>query len=1076
MLLKQSVLRFSLVATLLASAASAATFGRVVPIGGHAADIALDEARGLLYVANFTASRIDVMSLTDYTVGRSFTVASYPASIALSPDGRYLVVAHYGASASGQDVMPAGRDALTVLDLSSNQRRTFGLSSSPVGVAFDINGLALILTHDEFLLFDPQSGMSTVLGTLSTVLGNATLPVAPGTGPLQITGASMTATPDGRHIYGIANVTKDDPKSAVFIRFSYAHGQITAAQYVSSSPQMGPRSIAVSRDGSYYMAGWGLFGCGVGFLADCTAGGPLIAQWPNTSGNLNVGSLAIRSSKSLIYAQITPEPASASSDTQTVCLPNGTCVTVTSPSTSTPTTSSKLPPSLLVLDADNLNVRDRIQLPENLAGKSAFNSDESILYSISDSGILVLPMAQLDKAPRVMSSSEDVVFRGNFCASGPITQQVDIVDPAGNATPFTICVAGSSSGCSVQGITISPSSGMTPARVKITIDPSLLGTITGTNAYPFEILSASAVNMPAPPSRGRTESYTANVRSRFRVLVNNRVPENRGAFFNLPGELVDLLADPSRNRFYVLRLDKNQVQVYDSGSYTLIATLRTSNTPTQMAMTFDRKYLIVGHDNSQLAYMYDLTTLQPARPIMFPLGHYPRSIAASSKAILAAARVVDPNTPAQIDRIDLVNLTASPLASLGPYRNGGKDKSDITEDTVLMAAPNGSTIVAATPTGALLLYDANADSFTISRKDFDSLKGSLAASSYGSYVVDHFLLNESLVPVGTVLQDGDSSSGFAFVNNDGFTTAVRSGGNGYIQRFRTDGGSVQTLPTGMVEAPRVGAAFSPFSRTLATLADQSAIVALTASGFTVLPWNYDAARANPVLDKVVNSGDFTKPVAPGSLISIMGSQLSPMTLAATDAPLPTVLADSCLTVNGLVIPIQFVSPTQINAQLPFQIDGNVALVLHTPGGVSDTLRISMLPTAPSIFRSGTAGPLTGLATVVRESNQDFVTPANPIHPDDRLVIYLTGMGRTSPEVPAGDAAPSDPLAQAQVQPNVSLGGVPLAVDFAGLTPGLVGVYQINARVPFKGLPTGFEIPLTITQGGGSTTVPVRVVN
>src|SRR5205085_142811 len=52
----------------------AATFGTVVPIGGHASDIALDESRGLLYIANFTANRIEVMSTADYSIHTSMNV------------------------------------------------------------------------------------------------------------------------------------------------------------------------------------------------------------------------------------------------------------------------------------------------------------------------------------------------------------------------------------------------------------------------------------------------------------------------------------------------------------------------------------------------------------------------------------------------------------------------------------------------------------------------------------------------------------------------------------------------------------------------------------------------------------------------------------------------------------------------------------------------------------------------------------------------------------------------------------------------------------------------------------------
>ena len=76
-----------------------------------------------------------------------------------------------------------------------------------------------------------------------------------------------------------------------------------------------------------------------------------------------------------------------------------------------------------------------------------------------------------------------------------------------------------------------------------------------------------------------------------------------------------VLADPVRNRFYVLRQDQDQVLVFDGSTYTQIATLKTSATPTQMTMTFDRQYLIIGHDNSQFAYVYNLDTFQQQVPI-----------------------------------------------------------------------------------------------------------------------------------------------------------------------------------------------------------------------------------------------------------------------------------------------------------------------------------------------------------------------------------------------------------------------------------------------------------------------------
>jgi len=72
--IRMRFLCLSAIALLTVSFASAATFGRVVPIGGHASDIALDEGRGLLYIANYTEGRIDVMSTLDYSIDRSISV------------------------------------------------------------------------------------------------------------------------------------------------------------------------------------------------------------------------------------------------------------------------------------------------------------------------------------------------------------------------------------------------------------------------------------------------------------------------------------------------------------------------------------------------------------------------------------------------------------------------------------------------------------------------------------------------------------------------------------------------------------------------------------------------------------------------------------------------------------------------------------------------------------------------------------------------------------------------------------------------------------------------------------------
>ena len=115
-----------------ATPGACATFGSVVAIGGQAADVALDETRGLLYIANFTANCIDVMSIADNTIHTSINVAPQPGSLALSRDAQYLLVAHFGNTSPA---VPS-QNLLTLIHLPDNTQQTFITGDPPLGVAF----------------------------------------------------------------------------------------------------------------------------------------------------------------------------------------------------------------------------------------------------------------------------------------------------------------------------------------------------------------------------------------------------------------------------------------------------------------------------------------------------------------------------------------------------------------------------------------------------------------------------------------------------------------------------------------------------------------------------------------------------------------------------------------------------------------------------------------------------------------------------------------------------------------------------------------------------------------------------
>ncbi len=999
----------------LAAAAWGGTFGTVVSIGGEASDVALDESRGVLYIANFTGNRIDVMSLASNTIQTSINVGAQPSSIAISPDGHYLVATNFGnAAAPGSP-----SNSLTLIDLNTRARQTFSLGNAPLGVAFGADGLALVVTTSDFLLFDPSNGSTTEIDTLANVVAN-TLPVAPANFPADITAASVAASADGLEIYGLGGTT-----NTVTFRYSVNLKAILPGAIVTNSGVLGPRVVSLNHDGSLVMAGWVMISP-VGF-------GNYFTHHTN---QFSVGTTVFDDSRGLLYAQI-PEVAGEA-------------------------------PTLQVRTSNNLTLQQRLQLAENLTGKSVLSSDASTLYSVSESGVTVMPVGSLTQQPRVVAQQEDLVFRGSFCNRGVSTQQLTISDPGGNHTPFVI-------GSDTAGVSVSPAIGITPSVVTVSVDPSAFNSQAGTVIAHLGIQSGAAIN----------------VISSVRVLVNNAAPNQAGSFINIPGTLTDIVADPVRNRFFVVRNDKNEVLVYDGSNYSQIAALPTGNEPTTMAISYDRQYLLVGHLGSQIVSVFDLDTLQADTPIRLPSGFTAYSIASSANATLAQGGYYDGTF--HILRLDIPRRTGIQLPTLGVFNN-------VTNaDTVMTASPNGSSILIAQADGTVYLYDANSDAFTVSRQDFKQLSGPYAASDFNQYVVGNHLLNSSLVPVMQFETGTGAPSGFAFVNQSGFrtnapapastnssstgtgsgptTSSTQSTAPGVIQRIDMTNPSVSvSRATAMVEAPIIATTNFPFTRTVAPMANQTAIMNLTVSGVTVLPWTYDSAVAPPQITSIVNAGDGGSDIAPGGLISVYGNQLSPINMATSQIPLPTALANSCLSVNGQPVPILFVSPNQVNAQMPFQASGNVTLILRTPGGQSDNYNLVIQPNAPSVFLAS-VGSDVNVPTIVRNDDNQLVSPSHPIHrkSDTALVIYLTGLGPTSPAVETGQPAPSSPLAYTITQPTVTLGGTSLPVLYSGLAPGMVGVDQINVSVPFN-VPEGMSVPLVIKQAEVSTSVPVRVVD
>jgi uncharacterized protein (TIGR03437 family) len=214
-------------------------------------------------------------------------------------------------------------------------------------------------------------------------------------------------------------------------------------------------------------------------------------------------------------------------------------------------------------------------------------------------------------------------------------------------------------------------------------------------------------------------------------------------------------------------------------------------------------------------------------------------------------------------------------------------------------------------------------------------------------------------------------------------------------------------------------------------------------------------------------------LAPRSIATLYGASLAPyVSLADSAPPLPFSLAGTTLFLsNGNTLPLFFVSPGQINFQLPFvTVSGPTTFQLTiTNGQLNSTINVTLAPYSPSIFTTNSQG--TGQAAALVNSTSIIVAPAGmfpgsrPAAKNEFIQLYCTGLGDVTNRPNLGAASPSAPnLATTLAQPTVSIGGVDANVVFSGLSPGFVGLYQVNLQVP-QTAPSGDAVPVVLKIGG-----------
>ena len=235
------------------------------------------------------------------------------------------------------------------------------------------------------------------------------------------------------------------------------------------------------------------------------------------------------------------------------------------------------------------------------------------------------------------------------------------------------------------------------------------------------------------------------------------------------------------------------------------------------------------------------------------------------------------------------------------------------------------------------------------------------------------------------------------------------------------------------------------------------------------------AQTVPKVDlrAVVNAASFvgSPRLVAGGITTIFGSNLAQTTELATDAPLPRMLAGTSVTVNGNAAPLFYVSPRQINFQMPSVPPGLVKIAVTTSAGDTGTISATTEFSAPGIFLQGSGSCDQPAVQNVRSYNGDAYPnrPGSSGSAGEYLSIYGTGFGPVYFPPPDGMAAGSDQLSRNPATGSATLGfpgfrQVTTSADFSGRAPGQVGVDQLVSRIPFEA-PEGCYVPLSISANG-----------
>jgi uncharacterized protein (TIGR03437 family) len=231
------------------------------------------------------------------------------------------------------------------------------------------------------------------------------------------------------------------------------------------------------------------------------------------------------------------------------------------------------------------------------------------------------------------------------------------------------------------------------------------------------------------------------------------------------------------------------------------------------------------------------------------------------------------------------------------------------------------------------------------------------------------------------------------------------------------------------------------------------------------------ARPYPAISEggVVNAASNTPGVAAGSYVSIYGNALADAVQVERTPYLPVTLSSASVTfdADGISLPgkLHFVSPGQVNAQVPWEFEGkgSVKVKVWMDYLPSNVLTVPLNQYAPGFFE------VSGLVAA-QDAAFNLITRERPARRGQVVQLYVNGLGPVTNRPASGEPTGTTGFSTTLVPPTVTIGGREAQAIFSGLTPGVVGLYQVNAILAAD-TPTGDQ-PIVVTIGGASSKASV----